>query len=180
MGFRLTYHTPKYLNIDVWWVGLLHYALLILIILIAWFFHRRHQPFAYRFQNAIEAFLLASNIVLLLLAAIYSALSGELEADSAALIACEVVLMATLLGSLLVAAVRGVSSWPYMSKSGGPNGRADEDDACGSTAALSLMGFPKGSSRPRSASACASKVGPSRSWGTSSRPWARCSTARKP
>jgi len=86
-------------------VAILVVAVAIPIILIAWFFHRRHQPYAYRFQNAIEAFLLASTVVLLLLAVIYSALSQEFEAGSAALTVCEVALMAVLLGSLLVAAV---------------------------------------------------------------------------
>ena len=34
----------------------------------SWALHRLSQPFVYRFQNAIEAWLLASNILLLALA----------------------------------------------------------------------------------------------------------------
>ena len=76
----------------------------ILILVVAWWHHRRSQPYAYRFQNAMESWLFASNVLLLVLACVYSAITQAEEEAKAARLVCEVALLATLVGGILAAA----------------------------------------------------------------------------
>ena len=81
-------------------------AIIALVVVAAfWQQHRRKQPFAYRFQNAMESALFATNMLLIIFLSMYALLRRAMQADSAALIVCEVVLMIVLLGSLLGAAL---------------------------------------------------------------------------
>lgn len=71
------------------------------------FFWREHelaQPFVYLFQNALESWLFFSNVLLLVLACVYTALPG----DRVAHIVLEIVLAVVLLGGLVAGAVYAV------------------------------------------------------------------------
>ena len=59
-------------------------GLSILVLLVAWAFHSRWQPYAYRYQNTMEGWLYSSNIIGLALAALYSALVPMVETEAAA------------------------------------------------------------------------------------------------
>ena len=69
----------------------------VLIIVAFWRFHRRRAPYAHRFQNAMESFLLLSNVLLLVSACAYTVLSqiGVDSLTSHALFACELTLRAS-------------------------------------------------------------------------------------
>ena len=54
------------------------------MLLVAWAFHSRWQPYAYRYQNTMEGWLYSSNIIGLALAALYSALVPMVETEAAA------------------------------------------------------------------------------------------------
>ena len=77
-------------------------ATAIVILLAAWWLHRRTQPYTFRFQNGIESWLFASNVVLLALACVYSAIT---HAAKTARLVCEVMLFAPLVSGMLVAGV---------------------------------------------------------------------------
>ena len=81
------------------------YALAVVAIAITfvfWFAQLRIQPYAYRFQNALESWLYGATALLIALALIYMAL----PVDPAELrIVVEVAIAATLIGSLIVGAI---------------------------------------------------------------------------
>ena len=77
-------------------------AIAILILSIAWWHHHRWQPYAFRFQNALESMLFATNILLLVLACIYAAIPEEMTGWR---VFDEVLLLIALLGGILVAAI---------------------------------------------------------------------------
>jgi hypothetical protein len=73
-----------------------------LVLLASWGHHCRRQPYAFRFQNAIESWFFASNVLFLVVACAHTALTGAAEASK---LVCEVVLMTTLIGGILIAAL---------------------------------------------------------------------------
>ena len=59
-------------------------SLAILVLLGSLRQHRKKQPYYYRFQNAMESWLFASNVVLLALAMVYSAITQAAPEATAA------------------------------------------------------------------------------------------------
>ena len=53
----------------------------LVVILVSWWHHHRKQPFVFHFQNAMESWLFASNVLLLVLACVYSAVTQVAEPD---------------------------------------------------------------------------------------------------
>ena len=80
----------------------LQVGLALAVLLISWGLQCCYRPYALRYQNAMESWLLISAIVLVALAGVYSSLSAELVA---ARMANEVLLLVVLLGSLTVSAL---------------------------------------------------------------------------
>ena len=76
------------------------------ILLVAWYLQRKFQPYALRYQNTMEAWLLMSACSTIGLASIYSALPAQ---PVTARIVLEVVLLAVLIGSLVLSA--GYFAW---------------------------------------------------------------------
>ena len=69
----------------------------ILIVAIAWWAHQRTQPYAYRYQNVIEACLYGSTVTLLVLACIDLSLPDAMRTESAGGAAIEVLMLLVLL-----------------------------------------------------------------------------------
>ena len=90
---------------------LLYAALAIGVTLVAWRHHHRRQPYYYRFQNSIEAWLYFSTVSFLVLACIYSALPGHRGASDAVKttrVVVEIILLGVLLASLIGLSARAL------------------------------------------------------------------------
>jgi len=82
-------------------------ALALVILLVVWRAHHVTQPFAYRYQNAIEAWLYASSVVLLALACLHLWLSDPVTALATEGSWADYAMLVVLLGGLLAAAFYG-------------------------------------------------------------------------
>lgn len=86
---------------------LLYAAIAMIVTLLVWRYHREWQPYYYRYQNAMEAWLYSSWVALLVLACIYSLLPPYHRAPDtvkAARRIFEYILFIVLLGSMVGAA----------------------------------------------------------------------------
>lgn len=86
-------------------------ALAIVVTLAAWRHHHNRQPYYYRFQNSIEAWLYSSTVTLIALACVYSALPSQRRASGAiraTRVVMELSLLSVLLSSFIGAAVYSV------------------------------------------------------------------------
>jgi hypothetical protein len=92
-------------------VRIVYATLAIGVTLAAWRYHRKWQPYYYRFQNSIESWLYSSTVMLIVLACIYSALPSHRrasEAVKATRVVIEIILLGVLVGSLIGAAAYAV------------------------------------------------------------------------
>jgi len=81
------------------------------LLALAWCVHRRHDPYALRMQNALESWLYASNVLLLLLALAYTALVQHQAAPSLDVRrALEAAMLVALVSGCAIAAVYVVRS----------------------------------------------------------------------
>ena len=77
-------------------------ALAIVVTLLFWFLHARTQPFAYRFQNALESCLYGATTLLIILAMAYTGLPDD---PAAMRVSFEVLMAVVLLGSIVAGAI---------------------------------------------------------------------------
>ena len=80
-------------------------VLAIVVLFVVWLFHHKTQPYMYRYQNALEAWLYVSAVVLLVLAIIYSTIPAG-TADVIRIVIENILLVlaiASTVGALLVA-----------------------------------------------------------------------------
>jgi len=83
------------------WRSVIFGVVTVAILLVAWCYHVRTQPYAYRYQNAIESWLYASSIVLLVLGIIYKAISDALRNESTLGNGLDVAMLVVLVGSFV-------------------------------------------------------------------------------
>ena len=86
-------------------VGLALVALV--VVLGEWCAHRRSQPYAYRYQNALESYLSLSLVVLLVLACVNMALTDAARTETASGLLVEYSMLALLAGTLVGGAMYG-------------------------------------------------------------------------
>ena len=96
------------------WLVLAVCAMLVTIAFF-WAWHYRTQPYAFRYQNAVESWLLASLVILLLLASVYSVVVHFVRDGSAASsgvqTAFAVLMLLVLFGALLAASLLSVRDY---------------------------------------------------------------------